>query len=179
LKRPYATVIALVDEKGAVTAAWVDVSSGNADYDKAAVAAMKQWTFMPAAANCQSLPGESEWVVGGSDTTFADPCDHEARVTLPANPAAPDLALTSGVPIETAVTVSLDQFGEVMRVKLQRASGSPAFDDAAQKAALASNFFPAVKACMPVAGDYVVLPRPGEPGRGTHQPPPRKHLRQL
>lgn len=145
----------MVDDKGHVTYAWVDISSGDAAYDAASVKAMKSWTFVPAEAACRALPGESEFVVGGSDQTFAHPCQHDAIATLAANPEFPRLAIQANVPIDVEVTVSLDQFGEVSKIAVTRKSGSPGADEAALKAALASNYFPAVKECMPVAQNYI------------------------
>ncbi|MFN2450141.1 MAG: energy transducer TonB [Candidatus Baltobacteraceae bacterium] len=154
LRRPYATVVALVNQNGVVTSAWIDNSSGNTEYDNASVAAMKQWTFVPAAAGCKALPGESEFVVGGAEQTFAAPCDHAAVATLPVTPQFPQVALQANVPAAVDVTVSLNQFGEVVKLAIAQNSGSPGVDDAAVKAAKASNYFPAVRNCMPVAADY-------------------------
>lgn len=154
LKRPYASVIALVDEHGGVTAAWIDLSSGNKAYDSAAVTAIKLWSFVPAAAGCKDLPGESEWVVGGNDASFPDACNHGPIVTLEAKPQLPMMAIQANDPLATDVTISLDEFGEVKHAALKHGSGSKAADDAVMKAALASNYFPAVRNCLPQPSEY-------------------------
>lgn len=153
--RPYAGVVALVDAKGQVTAAWLELSSGNNAYDRAAIAAMKTWTWVPAAAHCVAMDGESEFVVGGSDYTFAHPCDHDAVLTLAQQPKWPLLDTQANVPLHTDVAVSLDQFGEVLHTSVTRASGSRGGDAAVTQAALASNYFPAVHQCMPEPSQFV------------------------
>ncbi|HET7812892.1 MAG TPA: TonB C-terminal domain-containing protein, partial [Candidatus Baltobacteraceae bacterium] len=113
------------------------------------------WTFVPAAAGCQSLPGESEFTVGGDDATFADPCNHEAKATLVFRPEMPDVVAQTQVPVHGEVIVWLDQFGELTKLQISRSTGNTALDDRLKRAAMASNYLPKVKDCMPVAGSYI------------------------
>lgn len=155
LARPYAGVIAVVDAKGKVELAWLELSSGNKAYDKAAIAAMKLWTFVPAAANCVAMEGESEFVVGGNDYTFADPCNHDVIVTLRQEPQFSLRDTSANVPLTTEITVTVDNLGEVIKTSVKHASGSPDADAAVTRAALASNYFPAVHACTPQTSTYL------------------------
>jgi len=58
LKEKTATVGVKTDAAGAVIAAWIELSSGNEDLDKAALAAVRQSTFRPALANCVPVASE-------------------------------------------------------------------------------------------------------------------------
>lgn len=153
--RPYAAVVAIVDDKGHVIGTNIDVSSGSADYDRAALTAMRAWTFLPAAAGCQSLPGESEFTVGGNDATFADPCNHEAQATKLFTPELPDVMQKAQVPVHGEAIVFLDQFGELTKIQVSRSTGNAGLDERLKRAAMASNYLPKVKGCMPVPGTYL------------------------
>lgn len=155
--RPYATVKAEVDATGHVTAAEIDDSSGNSDYDAAAVTAMKSWTFMPASDGCKSVAGSAEYAVGYDyKQDFTTPCNHLATAVTPVIPDFPDSArnFVKGA-VTISVVVELDAAGRVISAALESSSGNMALDQAARNAALHSNYFPLVLHCTPQPTQYI------------------------
>ena len=155
LIRPYATVVAAVDANGHVTEAHVDDTTGNLRWDAAAVAAMRRWTFAPAARNCVSVAGTAEFAVGfGGKYDFADPLNH-IMVMVSAQP--PDYP-SEGRTVARAtvlVKVSLDPIGRVMALSVYQSSGNEYLDRAALAAARNSVYLPDVRAGFPKASTYL------------------------
>jgi TonB family protein len=156
LKRPYVTVIVQVDANGKVTAAKVDDSSGNAEYDSAGVKAIERWAFTPAEKGCNAIDATAEYAVGTMpDRTFSDPCNRDVVVVQQAQPEYPDAARNLGLGQRTvSITLGIDPVGRLTKAAITSSSENMALDRAAMAAALQSNYFPAAHGCMPVAGSY-------------------------
>lgn len=153
--RPYATIIMTVDAKGRVTGTRIDDSSGDPKWDAQAAASARQWTFLPAADGCKSVPGTAEYAVGmGPDVTFADPCDHDANVHAKVTPELPKNSLADKLNGTTIVQVALDDVGRVTSANFVQSAGSVLQDHAAYAAALTSTYIPPVHGCKPIDGGY-------------------------
>jgi protein TonB len=66
-------------------------------------------------------------------------------------PSYPATLKAQGIEGDVTVSVSIDATGQVTSVSIVRSSGQPAFDQAAQQAARAERFTPAVRDGRPVA----------------------------
>lgn len=154
-RRPYATIIMTVDANGRVIRTRVDDSSGDASWDKAAEASVRQWTFLPASDGCKSVPGTAEYAVGmGPEVTFADPCDHDTQVHAKVTPEPPKSGLAAHLDGTTIVQVELDSVGRVRTAAFVQSAGADILDHAAYGAALTSTYLPPVHACEPIDGGY-------------------------
>lgn len=153
--RPYVTVVAQVDTSGRVTDAQIDDSSGDPAFDAQGVAAMKQWTFLPASANCKAVAGTAEYVVSWGDLKLADPCEHDMVVMEAVTPEYPDAAREKGLrATQVIVSASTDAVGRLVKLVVTKSGGDPSLDAASFNAARQSNYFPAVHHCLPSAGTY-------------------------
>lgn len=155
LQRPYATFEIRIDEDGKVTSAVLKQSTGVRAVDDASAQALRKWKFLPAAAGCGTVPSSAEYAVpvGASQQMFTDPCNHDAVVAAPVQPAFPKVpGLWRTVQVQERI--SLDAAGRVVDHNIIQSSGYDALDKAAVNAALESTYLPKIRGCEPTAGWY-------------------------
>jgi TonB family protein len=82
--------------------------------------------------------------------------DHQAALAQSYDADYPAVAHALGVQGKTFVRVSLEKTGAVKSSTVERSSGNKSLDDSALYSARASTYTPAIVACQPVDGEYLV-----------------------
>lgn len=159
--RPYAVVEFTVAADGTVSSSKVLESSGNTGDDSDALAAAKQWVFMPAKASCAPTAGTATFTLPMSeskDSTLAplaivDPCNHESLLVSGVAPFYPYEAKDKNH-YTSLISIGVDGVGRLVDIGLQTSSGNPNVDRAAWHAASRSSYTPKVADCKPEDGTY-------------------------
>jgi TonB family protein len=152
-----AKVRVALNPDGSVRAVSIARTAGIAQFDAAALEAVKQWKFAPPAPGCEA---ESTAVVSVPFSGLLlgpsyDPCSHDVLALDTVTPEYPDSARNldrreRGVQI--LVTVAAN--GSVTGTSITASSGVQAMDAAALTAAKAAIYAPKYSACRPVDGEY-------------------------
>ncbi|MFN2528845.1 MAG: TonB family protein [Candidatus Baltobacteraceae bacterium] len=160
-KRPYAALQFSIDPNGRVVALSIVDSTDDQAADAAALRAAKEWSFLPATANCSAISGIAVYVValelqphsyhGALD--FQDPCNHDARAVTVVTPEEPRRQVPS---LTAIVRIKIDQSARLIEVSTLSSTGRADLDRLAEQAASFNAYAPRVFGCVATHGTYVV-----------------------